>query len=70
LTQRWEKGVRNYLAARVARRSWRKIPEWLTNYNWTEGQAGLTEGQASTGAIQIEWYEVEDLKESEPLREI
>ena len=46
----------NSLAARVARpfakgtlgkQSWHKIPEWLTNYNWTEGQAGLTDGQAS-----------------------
>ena len=27
------------LAAKAARRSWRKIPNWLTSYNWTKGQA-------------------------------
>ena len=49
MTQRSEKNWRSWLAARAARQSWPKIPNWLTNYNWTEVQAGLTDGQARAG---------------------
>src|ERR1700719_4717881 len=49
MTQRSKKNWRSWLAARSARQSWPKIPDWLTNYNWTEVQAGLTDGQASAG---------------------
>src|ERR1700686_2785350 len=52
MTQRSEKNWRSWLAARAARQSWPKIPDWLTNYNWTEVQAGLTDGQAGAGGGQ------------------
>src|ERR1700730_3213738 len=32
--------VASELTRRVGRQSWRKIPDGLTNYNWTEGQLG------------------------------
>jgi hypothetical protein len=47
--ERSEKGVGSEVLARAAWQSWHKISEWLTNYNWTGVQAGLTEGRASAG---------------------
>jgi hypothetical protein len=39
--------------AMAVRQSWRKIPEGLIHYNWTEEQARLTDGQASAGGRYI-----------------
>ena len=35
-------GVGSELTRWAARQSWRKIPDALTNYNWTEGQSGCS----------------------------
>jgi len=32
------RGAESKLGARAARQSWRKIPDRLSNYNWTDGR--------------------------------
>jgi hypothetical protein len=48
-SERLARTARSFAKDTLGKQSWHKIPDWLTNYNWTEVQAGLTEGQASAG---------------------